>query len=924
MRTFHQQLQNIRLFIRCGRLAGLLLALVALAAAVWIVFGIADSFAAFESTARVAITTALVVICALAAIVGLWLALRVPPATAATIADQALGDPRKPVSAGLTMRKETENSPLGAFLSKRALESSGETLGNLKRSALVPWRLLTIPAIAILVLLAVTAALKITAPGPFATIAARLLHPASDLPPYSPLSFVIDPARPTTVYGGEILITAVITGGVPEQAVECLVRRRSGGDILRLPAFRESSGRFSRKLDGLTEDVEIAFATGKARSTWHTVELLREPNILSGVVRITPPGYSGMSPAEFQLDTNEIAALEGSTVTLELASNRPLGSASLLFMPTGVAAQETAEKPLDGEIKGGSTAAFTWTATRSGKISASLKDVRGTPTPKPMEIAFKALPDLPPTVLVNSPPPMMLATPRSKIPVIGQAQDDYALAKVRFVRTLSGFRDRAHLVAPALNGRSFDFNDKLDLEDIGLDAGQTIELMLEATDHNPSLLGQGSSEISRIRIISENQYAEYIRAKTTLEQFAARFRAAAEAIEQAREALEKLKEAAETGDKEAIEKAAEAARKAHEQSAGLMDKIAGDFPAFELEKRLKELAEKQAGDLRENADGLKNLDPAAPKEELQQKADEMLERLGRRKQEAEQLDDDLDKVNHAAKLLEMAARFRKIYEDQVSVTKRFGGVVEELRRGEDRNRRQLPLLAETQDKNRKALDEFKTELRKRLEELPDDDENLMPLIDSALKFLDELETAAPETLMDAATASGKAGQAADAFSNAEKARALLERLMSEPEPFPQAAKGKAPEFDIERPDVNENLRQLLEGLMAQNPGQGDGNQPGQGGGMGAGGFGMGNQGGPGGFPMDLPVTGPDRLSFDSSSESGRGGNDGGKSRPPVPLPENAESGTLRPDATRKGDAPSIDPESIPENYRDAVKKYLTP
>ena len=151
--------------------------------------------------------------------------------------------------------------------------------------------------------------------------------------------------------------------------------------------------------------------------------------------------------------------------------------------------------------------------------------------------------------------------------------------------------------------------------------------MIDASDHNPSLLGQGSSEISRIRIISEDQYAEYIRAKTTIDQFASRFEAARDAMDDARDALEKLREAAGKGDPEAIGKAAEEAAKAHEKAAELLDRIAGDFPAFELEKRLQDLAEKQAEDLRENIDALENFDPKAPKADQQAAIDEMLKRL---------------------------------------------------------------------------------------------------------------------------------------------------------------------------------------------------------------------------------------------------------------------------------------------------------
>ncbi len=299
----------------------------------------------------------------------------------------------------------------------------------------------------------------------------------------------------------------------------------------------------------------------------------------------------------------------------------------------------------------------------------------------------------------------------------------------------------------------------------------------------------------------------------------------------------------------------------------------------------------------------------------------MLDRLGRRKEQAAPLAEDLEQVKQAATLLEMAARFRQIYESQKSLAKRFGTIVEELRLGEDRNRRLLPSLAETQDKNRKALDDFKTELRRRAEALPNDNPNLAPLVDSALMFLQELELAAPETLMDAASAHGKAGQANDAFTNAELARALLERLMSEPEPFPQAAKGQAPEFKIPRPDVNATLKQLLEGLLAQTPGQGD--QPG-GGGQGLGGSGPSGNTTPG-FPMDLPVVGPDRLQFDPlATESGSGGGEDGKTGPVPPLPTTAESGTLKPDPKRNGEASTLTPEPIPELYREAVKRFLTP
>lgn len=898
-----------------------LIAVTALAAALWLGFGLADAFAAFEPAARKGVTLALLIILGIAFLTAILRSQRITRQRVAEMADDAMGDPRRPAAAALSIPDDPSASALARHLSERALDDAGKALSVLPVKKLVPWRAFAVLIGVLALPLGIAGILRLAAPAAFDTVVKRLLHPASDIPPYSPLRFTLDPEKPSTVYGGDVLVAAEITGGALEQPVVCMMRQPRTGEVLKLPAFRESATRFSRKFDALTEPVEIAFSCGKARSAWHAIEILLEPEILGGVVRVRPPDYTGLPASEFPLDTNEIAAVEGAEITLELTSNRPLAAGTLAFTPAAVPGTEAKTESHSGSVATPHSVSFTWTATLPGRLAATVRDLRGTPNPRPLELAFRCVPDQAPAVHLDSPPTMMLATPKSRIPVIGRAEDDFALSKVHVVRTLSGFRDRSHVVAPALRDKMFDFKDQLDLEELGLNAGQTIEVMLDASDHNPSLLGQGSSEISRIRIISEDEYAEYIRAKTTIREFSNRFQAARDALEEVREALEKLKEAAEKGDKEAIEKAAEEARKAHEKAAELLEKIAEDFPAFEMEKRLKELAEKQVDDLRENIAPLENHDAEAPKEEQMKAIEEMLGRLQRRQPEADQLNQDADLMKHAAQLMEMAAKFRQIYESQVSLAKRFGTIVEELRLGQDQNRRLLPMLGETQEKNRKALDEFKVELRRRAEALPNDP-NLEALAESALKFLQELEIAEPETLMDAAAKHGKAGEALDAFTNAERARALLERLLSEPEPFAEAARGQAPQFNIPRPDVNRNLQQMLEALLGQAGGQGEGNQPG-GQGKGPGGMGMNGMRGDG-FPMDLPVAGPDRMRFGDGPTAAGSGKGDGKGGTTLPLPDTAEHGTIKPTDSRQGKSSTANPESIPEPYREAVKRFLTP
>lgn len=919
MSDFHRQIRRIRLLLGTGRLAAALLALAALAGLLWLVFGLVDAVAGFETGSRKAITLSLLTIIAICGLVALFRALQVSASDAASAADRALADPRLPATAALSLDPASTTSPLAEMLTQRSLESASTRLAKLPFGRIFPWRLITRAAFALALPLAVIGIFRLATPNAFQTLANRLLHPGSDIPPHSSLVFNISPASPDAVYGGDLRIVATITGGEIAHPVECLIRRPRTRDLLRLPAFRESQQRFSRKLDNLTEPVEIAIACGKARSRWVPVEIRLEPRILSGIARIAPPAYTGQPTTEFPLDSNGIAAIEGSSVTLEITSNRPLATGSLRFTPATAPGIDAAVETIPGQITGSHIARFTWTATRAGRLSATVADLRGTPSPQPLDLALRLIPDRAPTVNLTSPPHQLLATPRSVIPVTGTAEDDFALARLQLVRTLTGFRDRVRVVAPDLRDKSTEFHEKLDLDALGLAPGQTIELLLEASDHNPSLLGHGSSEISRIRIISEDQYAAYIRAKTTLAHFSARFDAARSAMEKSRESLENLLKSLEENNQEAAKKALEQARDAHREASDLLRRIAGDFPAFELEKRLQQLAEKQADALDENLDALADISPALGADQAPA-VDAMLDRLGRQQAPQQQLDADVGFVREVASLLEMAARFRRIYEAQRSLAKRFETIVREFQQGQNQNRLLLPSLADTQTKNREALDAFKIELKARLNAI-DDPAGLADLVDSASAFLDELETAAPGSLMDAAATHGQAGQAREAFTQAELARKLLERLMSQPGEFPEAAMGNAPEFELPMPDVNANIAQMLEAMLGNIPGepqaQGQGND------------GMAKPQGPrgapaNGVPMDLPVLGPDRLDFEPLANGSKPGGQNGLSTEAAPLPETAEAGNIPQSGSRPGDSNSLSPEAIPEAYRDAVKRFLTP
>lgn len=918
---FDSALSRVRRLQRVGRWLTALLFAASLLALLALCAGLLDVWLAFEASPRTTLVIGALVILGISTLTLLVFASKFSKLRAAQAADKILNSPRNPASAALTLHNDNP-TPLAELLADRARQAAAADIAALPASRIIPWRS-TRPAIIALfcVCLPITI-LSLTLPETVSTIAQRLLNPSADIAPWSKFKFKLDPATPVVVYGGELALSVEISGGNPEQPVEFLIRRPGKSKIQRLPTFRESETRFSRTLDSVTEPVAIAFAIGKARSEWHTVELLLQPKVLAGTTTITPPAYTEREAFTAALDTNEIAALEGSEVVLSLTSNRPLAPSELIFTPATAPGVEPIPEEITGEITAADTVTFRWIATRPGTISALLRDVRGTPAAEPLQLALKAVPDQAPVVDLISPPRFLLATPSSSLKINGRAEDDFSLSKVRLVRTLEGFRDRTRTVAPVLNEKTFEVGDALPLNLLGVTPGQVIELFLEASDHNPSLLGQGSSEISRIQIITEEDYAYRIRAKTTLDQFNARYKAIADAMRESRESLEKMKEAAEANpaDPKAMESAQEAAKQAHQQTAELLEKLAEDFPAFEMEKRLKELANEAAAEANKNLAQLGQFDPNAPAAEQKKQIDEMLERMGAQEKKQEQLQKDAGLMAEAGKIMEMAAKFQQIYQTQESLAKRILTIAEEIHKGNDNNRRLLKSLADTQEKNREALDEFAKELKKRADAI--DNPALQDMVDSANEFLDALALSNPQSVMDLGAKSGRDGAAEDAYVQAELARALLETLMSKPNPFAEACQGQCQKFSVQFPDVKQTMQQLLEGLMCQNPGM----SPNQG--MGAGGMGGGGTGPTGnaapGFGMsDVPVLGPQRMQFEPASLGGSadGKGQGAKSNP---LAQASESEILSPTEVPRETRTAPDPQSIPEPYREAVKTYFTP
>ena len=887
-----------------------------------LLIGVADFLFAFSQKTRTVVYYTLVVSSIIGLAVTLIRSILLNNSEVTALADKQTNSTTRAVSVAYDLQNQQSPTELHAYLKDKALAQAHTELQDMSWKSRFPWKALITSIVCIVMTAGILGSFSYLQPAAYTTIKGRVLTPAKDIAPFTNLKFSLKKENAITLYGGENSITAIITGDDIEDSVYCLIKNPTTGEIEKTETFQKSDKEFTKKFSKIVEDLEIAFSCGKARSQWLPINVMLQPKFGAVQLTITPPPYTKKPQRSIPLDGNALSILEGSSVVLDVTSNRPLSGGLITLSPFNDIDTPT---ELPAASSSGKTTQFQWTAHRSVSVSCSITDVRGTHGSSPLTFNIQIIQDEAPAPELTSPSATVLATPDSIIPLQCEVTDDHGLKDVSLVRSLVGFRDRSQVVAANLSITDHSFTEKIDLGALGVLPKQDLEFYLEATDLNPSLLGSGTSNVVRVHIISVEEYAERIRIKTTLKAFSERFKLLAELIENARNSLVELETANKANEEKNFNATLESSRKWHEQSKDLAYQLARDFHAYSMEKELGDVAAASSDVLNENFLELQEITFSNPVELNSKSIEKMLERLGGVRERAKKLKKEAGQVNNIGEAIKLAVRYREIYSNQRSVTMRFTTIAKEIHKGIIRNARQLPNLAKVQLKNRDALLRLLVDIRAVSESLPDEFSDLKIALAEFAEKADELNIVEP---MQAASDAAKLGNADEATSQSQFTLNLLEQLLQLKEPntedgnaFSQMCQGKLQRSKFPVPDkVDDTLKAILKAMLAkvekkdqeQNKGQGDGDGP-----PGDGGEGGGGQEG-GRSTANLPMFGPSRLDFNSAGSQGSNGlakkqRSHGK--------QQLEQSQLR--SSKKEDTlPSkLQLYRIPEKYKDSVKKF---
>ncbi len=335
----------------------------------------------------------------------------------------------------------------------------------------------------------------------------RFLDPRGDHPPYSTLKIEVSPKGAEVLYGGQIEVRATASG----RPVDKLwLVAHSGARTDRAIMFLAPDRSFFQTLANLREPAEYFVTDGQGRSRRFPIHIRYTPQITLVEVEAVFPDYTGKPPQKGKLGQEPQALPEQTRLTFRVASNRPLKSGSLELTP--VLGGKRVQVPLKPEseervVAGG------FTLTEPVVFSLSVRDVSGLDCADPRQGRFNLLPDQPPRIFVLEPGRDAVATPSVSVPVRVEAQDDYAVTRVLWLRGLNRSIERPFSMKLRLKGgpQSVEAAGAFDFAQLGVHPGDVLEYYFEAAENYPKGPNAALSRLYRIEIISQADYEAILR-----------------------------------------------------------------------------------------------------------------------------------------------------------------------------------------------------------------------------------------------------------------------------------------------------------------------------------------------------------------------------------------------------------------------------
>lgn len=750
--------------------------------------------------------------------------------------DGAAGTNGEIVAAADLLTDSRSRSPLGRGLAQLAINRAAAMVAPLELRRAVPNRPLSIALGSLVSLAIVVGAAFVVAPLLVKTEYLRFLDPYGDHPPYSRVSFQVDPGNADVIYGASREIK-VITSGTPVDRLNLVLLPPEGGPEETLPMFGEPGGVWRATVASVTAPTRYFVRCDTGRSHRFRLGVITLPKLEAVRFRITPPAYTNRGAYEGGLPQGGLAGLRGTTVQVWAKSNRPLSGGSLRLMGTS-RDDEGVAVSMKPSIENANEVTASFEIREPGRIELRVRDIEGQASQDSFATPVAVRNDERPFIRLVDPPPVSLSTPGTAVPVVLAAEDDYGISRLSLYRSLNDSRalpvDMPVPDSPPATRQNQASG--LPLSAYGLRPGDEIKLFARVEDNDPVGAKGTESPIALIRIISQEEYERLVLVRQGLELLVAKYEQARRRMEDVAAQVEELqKELAKSPEEsqlssETRQKFADLAKKMQEQSKAMAEAAESKLP-FDIDEsmneHLRELAEKldKAG---QELDAFAKTEPAPTNSEAREGLEVLKKFLKQNKEEYEEnTTEPLEYLAKVYPLKEDEERFTALYQRQKELADRLESLRDKDGTDDPQLRARMRDLESEQYKVREDLRNLLQAIEDHIQQLPDNPE-VEQLRETATMFVNGVRDSGAADAMAEAEAGLAEYSGTRGAAEARRAERILSEFIGKCQNMGQSG-ASCLKF---APGLGENLGNTVDQLLA-----GKGLSTGQGGmGMAGGGY----------------------------------------------------------------------------------------
>lgn len=633
--------------------------------------------------------------------------------------------------------------------------------------------------------------------------ATRIINYDKSFIPAAPFELTLKSKSNNVLRGEDVEIVISSTGNSPDK-LTLFIKEDNQDEYDELVIERNSDKEYIYKLASIKNSVSYYASTQWYNSSIQTkigkVNVSERPVVKRMTGKVTYPSYTGERPIDFDINTADIVAINGSRISFNLEANKSIKKALMIFNSessitdsNGIVSETLSKSDTIALSVNGSKANLSYTIRKSGYYFFKLYDSNGIDNENPIKYSIIATSDNSPNITLINPTENVQLSENALIQIDTEIMDDFGFTKLKLNYKLV----KSNYVAPDKDYKSISIsikqNEKYqlasymwDLNSLGITPEDEYEFYLEVFD-NDIVNGPKSA---RTRILSlrlpslEEVIASSEQAQKEIEKDLSEVLKDAQELKKNIEELkqdlrkdfkkkemnyEQKKKAEDIADKQKQisenvkdlqEKINETAKEMHENKV-LSPETLEKF--MKLQDLLKQVNMPELRKMQEKMNKeLKNMTP----QEMQKALEDM-------KFDEEQFQKSIERSMKMLERMKAEQKTDAIKKMGEKLEKDLDNLMKETEKSDSKNSKENEKLAKEQENLKKDLDKLDNQMKELEDMLSKQEDMPMDKLDEANKELDKQETSEE---MEKSEENLQKGQKQEAQKNQQKAKQNMKKF----------------------------------------------------------------------------------------------------------------------------------------------------